>query len=337
MKKNTILNSFLFLINSILATFLLLSYALPFVSPKIIPVFAILSLLVPFLIFVNIIFAIYWLIKLKKHFLLSASILVTGIMISSPLYKFSDKQIFLNNDVKIMSYNVKMFNYYKWSNDLDLAQKTFDFITEKNPDILSIQEFYESDKISFKFPYKYIKTKTKNNKFGLAIYSKFPILNYGSLDFKQSSNNAIFIDILKGKDTVRIYNIHLESLKINPHKENFGEQSSEKLLGRLKNTFKKQVTQTEQFMAHEKQWKGKKIVCGDFNNTAFSWVYKNIKKNKKDAFVEAGKGFGKTFDYFLSARIDFILTDNSIEINNFKTFDVECSDHFPILARITNL
>ena len=87
-------------------------------------------------------------------------------------------------------------------------------------------------------------------------------------------------------------------------------------------------------MKHEKQWLGKKIICGDFNNTTFSWVYRNIGKNKKDAFIEAGKGFGKTFDFWFPLRIDFILTDNTIEINHFKTFDVAYSDHFPILARI---
>jgi len=33
-------------------------------------------------------------------------------------------------------------------------------------------------------------------------------------------------------------------------------------------------------------------------------------------------------------RIDFILTDQNIDINNFKTYDVEYSDHFPIMARL---
>ena len=334
MKKLSLINKILFLINSIAAILLLLSYILPYISPKTIAQLSVISLIVPFLVIINLLFLIYWLLKLKKQFITSALILLIGWLISSPFYVFSEKEVFLNDDIKVMSYNVRMFNHYKWNEDAELAQKTYDFITDEAPDILALQEFYQSPKISFKYPYSYIKTKSTKNKFGLAIYSNYQIINSGSFDFQNSANNIIFVDILKKKDTVRIYNIHLESLKINPNKEHFGEDSSEKLFVRLQQTFQKQATQTEEFLAHEKMWKGKKIICGDFNNTAFSWVYQNISKNKKDAFIEAGSGFGKTFDYPFPVRIDFILTDTSIDINNFKTFGKKYSDHFPILARI---
>ncbi len=334
MKKLSLLDKLLFLVNSVLAVILLLSYILPYVSPKTISQLAVISLAVPFLIIFNTLFLIYWLIKLKKQFVISGLVLGIGWWISSSFYEFSEKKTFLNDDIKVMSYNVRMFNHYKWNDDKELAQKTFDLINSTAPDILVLQEFYHSPTIGFSYPHQYIKTKSKKNKFGLAIFSKFQIINTGSFDFKNSSNNIIFADILKGKDTLRVYNIHLESLKINPNKEHFGEENNEKLFSRLQRTFIKQATQTEQFLAHEKKWKGKKIVCGDFNNTAFSWVYKQIKNDKKDAFVEAGSGFGKTFNYPFPVRIDFILTDQSIEVNNFKTFDQKFSDHFPIQARI---
>lgn len=334
MKKLSLLDKFIFLLNTIVATVLLLSYLLPFISPKTVPAFAVFSLLVPILIITNGLFVLYWWIKLKKQFFLSAVVLGLGWLTSSPFYKFSNTTTVLNDDVKVMSYNVRMFNHYQWSKDSTIAQKAIDFITDKNPDIIAIQEFYASEKISFSYPYQYIKTKSKTNKFGLAIYSKFPIVNSGSLNFKHSANNAIFVDILKEKDTVRVYNLHLESLKINPNKENFGEKDSERLFKRVANSFKKQASQTELFLTHERTWKGKKIICGDFNNTAYSWVYRQISKNKKDAFVVAGKGLGKSFNYPFPVRIDFILTDQKTNIHQFKTFDVKYSDHFPILARL---
>ncbi|MCI2227990.1 endonuclease/exonuclease/phosphatase family protein [Polaribacter sp. MSW13] len=334
MKKLSFLEKILFFLNSIIATVLLLSYLLPFISPKTVPLFAILSLFVPFLIIMNIIFVVYWLIKLKKQFFLSIIILITGWVFSSPFYKLSSKNSSLNNDLKVMSYNVRTFNYFKWNKDKKLDQKEIDLINEENPDVLAIQEFYNSDKINFTYPYKYIKTKSKKNKFGMAIYSRFKIINKGSLDLKNSTNNIIFVDILKENDTIRIYNLHLESLKINTQKENFGEKDSGKLIARLGRSFKKQALQTEQFIAHEKQWKGKKIICGDFNNTAYSWVYHKISKNKKDAFIEAGKGFGKTYNYWFPMRIDFILTDETAIINKFSTFSEKYSDHFPIQSKI---
>ena len=334
MKKLSLLEKLIFLINSALATLLLLSYIVPYISPKTIPQISLVSLAVPFLIIANTLFLIYWILKLKKQFVISALVLTIGWIVSSSFYQFSEKKVLLNNDIKVMSYNVRMFNHYNWNDDPKLDQKAFDFIQQKSPDILVLQEFYQSPKISFSYPYKYIKTKSKKNKFGLAIYSKYKIINSGSFNFQQSANNIIFVDILKEKDTVRVYNIHLESLKINPNKEYFGEETSEKLFGRLQSTFKKQAVQTEQFLVHEANWKGKKIICGDFNNTAYSWVYNKISANKKDAFVEAGKGFGKTFDYPFPIRIDFILTSQEIEVNQFITFSEKFSDHFPILARI---
>jgi len=128
--------------------------------------------------------------------------------------------------------------------------------------------------------------------------------------------------------------LHLESLKIDPDKNNLGSENKEKLIKRVSNSFKKQGFQVGKILEHQQNYRGKEILCGDFNNTAYSWVYKNLSEGKKDAFLEAGKGFGKSFNYPFPMRIDFILADENIEINQFNTYSVKYSDHFPILARI---
>ncbi len=335
MKKKSILNTVLFIINSVGATILLLSYLLPYISPKTFPSLTILGLFVPFLIAFNLVFVIYWLIKFHKNLFVSSFVLLIGWFVSPPLFKLTKKDIILSKDLKVMSYNVRMFNLYKWIEDVTTEQKIYEFINNESPDIICLQEFYNSDLLDIKLPHKYIKTSTESNKFGLAIYSKFPIINSGSLDFELSSNNSIFIDVLKNNDTIRIYNVHLESLKINPNKENFGEKNSERLLKRLSKGFEKQTYQTERLLQHEYSWKGKQIICGDFNNTAYSWVYKKLSKNKKDAFLTCGLGLGKTFRYIYPLRIDFILTDQKATINQFKTYnEIKLSDHFPIMSRL---
>ena len=331
MKKLSLLETLIALINAALAALLFVSYIVPYSSPLKIPQLAIVSLAVPFLILTNALFLLYWTFKLKKQVAISAFVLGIGWLISPSFYQLNEKKIILNDDLKLMSFNVRMFNHYNWSDDRELQTKTFNFISEKSPDILVLQEFYQSPKIDFSYPYSYIKTK---NKFGLAIYSRYEIINSGSFNFKNSGNNIIFVDLLKEKDTFRVYNIHLESLKINPKEENFGEETSEKLFGRMQSTFKTQAIQTAAFLAHEAKWTGKKIICGDLNNTAYSWVYRKIRAQKKDAFLEAGTGFGKTFDYPFPMRIDFILTSNDMDVNQFETFDEKLSDHFPIQARI---
>ena len=334
MKKKSLLDQFLYVINSLLATLLLLSYLLPHVSPNSIPIFAVLSLFVPILLLINLVFVIYWLIKLKKHFFLSVFILLIGYFTITPFYKMSLKTTTLNTDLKVMSYNVRMFNHWKWSKEENIKQKIFSLVENNDPDVLVVQENMALKKYEFSYPYKYINSKNKNSDFGMAIYSKFPIIKKGSLDLENTSNNIIYTDIVRKKDTIRVYNLHLQSFSISPEKENFGRENSEKLLATLKENFKKQANQTAKFLAHEQQWKGKKIVAGDFNNTAYSWVYNQISENKKDAFIEAGKGFGKTFKYLFPMRIDFILSDENASINQYKSFSEKYSDHYPIFARI---
>ena len=334
MVKYSFWNKIIVFVNSILAILLLLSYLLPYISPEKVPIFTIISLAVPVLLALNIFFIIYWIIKLKKYFTISLISIILGIGYISNIYKFSEKKIFLNDDLKVMSYNVRLFNHYNWSTDSTIVKKISSFIAEKEPDVLSIQEYYDAENLQLKYPYQFIKTKSNFNKFGLAIFSKFKIINSGSLDLKESANNIIYTDILKDKDTIRVYNIHLESLKMNTSQENFGIINSDKLREQMEASFQKQAKQVELFLQHEKKWDGKKILCGDFNNTAFSWVYRELSNEKQDAFKEAGKGLGKTFNYWYPLRIDFILTDANFDINNFKTFNVPYSDHYPILARL---
>lgn len=334
MKKLSFINKIIYLLNSLLATGLLLSYLLPWVSPRNLSSFAILSLLVPILMLINLVFVVYWLIQLKKQFLLSALILGLGYFVTTPLYKFDEGKSSLNSDLKIMSYNVRMFNHWQWIEDDKIPEKISNFVSDKEPDILLLQEFHKTDSPKFDYPYKYIKLKNPNSTIGLAIYSNYRIINKGSLELSDTSNNIIFADVVKDKDTIRIYNLHLQSLELNTKAENFGQENSEKLLARLRAGFKKQAEQTEEFLVHEANWEGKKIVAGDFNNTAYSWVYKQIANNKKDGFIEAGDGFGKTFNYSFPLRIDFILVDENAIVNQFTSFKQKNSDHYPIQARI---
>ena len=334
MKKLSLLNKLIVVVNTLLATALFISFLSYYISPNTISLISFFSLSIPLLIIVNILFVIYWVLKLKKQFFISTIILIIGFQYITKFYSIEEKKILLSTDVKIMSYNVRMFNIYNWIDKEDINQKIYDFINQKEPDILCLQEFDPSANIGFKYPYQYIKVSKKNNRFGHAIFSKYKILKSGSLNFPNSSNNAIFVDILKDNDTLRVYNIHLESLSINPKEDYFKQENSEKLKKRVESAFKKQANQASLILKHQEETSLKSIICGDFNNNAFSWVYHKLKSNKNDAFEVAGKGFGKTFDFAFPLRIDFILTDERIEVNHFKTFKVKFSDHFPIMARL---
>ncbi|MFK5959638.1 MAG: endonuclease/exonuclease/phosphatase family protein [Lutibacter sp.] len=333
MKKLSLIDKLIAAINSLIATFLLVSFLSYYISPNTLPILSLTSLTTPILIIINLLFIVYWIVKFKKSFLISTVVLLVGFQYITKFYSFEEKKILLNNDLKIMSYNVRMFNIYKSIENDDIPQNIFKFINIKNPDILCLQEFSKTENLGFKYNYHFVKVNTKEN-FGQAIFSKYKIINSGSLNFPKSNNNTIFADIIKNKDTIRIYNVHLETLKTNPKAETFSTENSEKLRIRLQNAFKKQNNQVNLIVEHQAHLKHKSIICGDFNNTAFSWAYHQLKIGKNDAFEIAGKGFGKTYNYPFPFRIDFILVDKKIEVNNFKTYSVEYSDHFPIMARL---
>lgn len=340
MKGLSLFDKLIFFFNSLAAAALLLSYLLPFIPPKTFPLLSVLSLGVPLLIVLNFFFLLYWVIRLKRQILLSLIVLLIGFNYVSSFYKFSGSKEENSKDsslISIMSYNVRMFNEYRWTKEKEIPEKITDFVLEHNPDILCVQEhFVGASQLTEVYPYSYIKLKGKNAEFGSAIFSKYPILTKNSLDFPHDgNNNAIYTDVVVGTDTIRIFNVHFQSLNIKPKIDDLQKENSKKLLGRIGYGFSLQQEQMEMMMEPVRNSPYKVIIAGDFNNTSFSYIYNEIKAEERftDAFLEAGSGFGKSFklNYF-PLRIDFMFMDEGIKINSYKKFKIHYSDHYPILS-----
>ncbi len=345
MKNLSWFNKAVFFLNIALAVFTLVAYALPFLAPKLFPFLSVLTLLLPMMLILNLFFFGFWAIQLKRQLLLSGLVLLMGITFINKFYKFSETNLAESpNDFKVMSYNVRLFNKFAWSDKETVPIEISDFIKENKPDILCIQEFSNSKEFDYSaYKHKFILSKGDKIKTGQGIFSKFPIIKTGEIIFPDSSNNVIFVDIIKGKDTLRIYSIHLQSIKITPDVSEINEdineidqRKSEMMFKRMSKAFKKQQLQAELIVTHKKDCKYPIILCGDMNNSAFSYVYRNIKGELNDTFEEAGTGFGKTYDFnYYPARIDYIFADKKIKVKNFRNFpEIMDSDHFPIMARM---
>jgi vancomycin resistance protein VanJ len=324
----------IFFFNVFFALLLLFSYAFPYAFPKQFPLISVLSLLLPVFIIINSCFLLYWIIRWKKQVVLSFFILLLGWPYIDSFFKFIDGDISerLSGHLSVMTYNVRLFNAYHWTTNTSVDEATVALIREASPDVLCIQEFYAEKENEFAdYPYRYIANNVANQKNGQAIFSKVPIINQGSLDFPHTSNNAIYVDVVKDKDTLRIYNLHLQSLKIQPEEEKLTQENSERLYQRMTSSFAIQQSQVKIFDAHRKGCLYKKIVCGDFNNTQYSNTYKGVKGRMKDSFNEGGYGFERTFNFeYFPIRIDFILVDEKIKVLSHNTYRQNYSDHFPI-------
>jgi endonuclease/exonuclease/phosphatase family metal-dependent hydrolase len=346
MKDLSWFNKVMFFLNIVLTVSTFVAYVLPFLAPKLFPLLSVLTLFMPLFFILNGLFFLYWGFQFKKRMILSGLVLLMGITFINKFYKFSAKEYPENEkDFTVMSYNVRLLNVFKWLDRDDVPSQILSFINDKNPDILCIQEYSNSAKIDLKvYPHRYIFMQGNLIKSGQAIFSKFPIIDQGNIVFENSNNNVVFADIKKGKDIIRVYNMHLQSIKISPdvteindNIEAIDQGKSQKLYNRISKAFKQQQQQAEIIKEHKKNCPYPIIICGDMNNSAFSYVYRNIKGKLKDSFEEEGKGFGATYKFrYYPARIDYIFADEKMTVKRFESFsDFENSDHYPIMAKLS--
>ncbi|MGO4822443.1 MULTISPECIES: endonuclease/exonuclease/phosphatase family protein [unclassified Flavobacterium] len=346
MKKLSWFNKGMFTLNIVLTVVTFIAYVLPFLAPKMFPILSVLTLFMPLFFILNTLFFLYWAMQFKKRMIVSGIVLLMGITFINKFYKFSTKE-YPDDDKNfvVMSYNVRLFNLFKWLDKEDVPGEILAFINDKNPDILCIQEYSASANLDLKvYRHKYILMEGNKIKTGQAIFSKFPIIKEGNIEFPSSNNNVIYADIKKGKDIIRVYNMHLQSIKISPDVNEISEnidvinqEKSQMMLSRISKAFKQQQQQAEIFKEHKKECNYPIIICGDMNNSAYSYVYRSIKGDLKDSFEEAGVGFGQTYKFrYYPARIDYIFADSKMIVKKFESFpNFENSDHYPIMAKLS--
>ncbi|MDZ4844941.1 MAG: endonuclease/exonuclease/phosphatase family protein [Chitinophagales bacterium] len=347
----SILQLLLTSINLLFATLLLAACLAPFISPEWSWLFAFPGLAFPGIVLANVFWIFFWLIFKKCYMLISGIALVLSAWnISNQIgWKTCHAVDAPDNSFSVMSFNVKVFDLYSWTQNAESKNYILQIIKNPDPDILCIQEFYsDSEKFNTvkelkeRYPYYHFhKTLTieKTHHWGIATFSKFPIVAKENIPFQNSMHNAcIATDVLIGDDTVRIFNTHLQSIYFNEKDyaevKDLMEQQLEKVslgksFNKLKTAFVKRAAQAD--LLHEKieACPYKTIVCGDFNDTPNSYAYHQISKGLDDSFLEGGCGFGFTYTApYPFLRIDYVLPDPRIKTLAHKTQWNQSSDHF---------
>ncbi len=356
-RKRNLLNVIILLFNIILVVFLLLSYLANFISPEKYTLIAIIGLLHPYLLLLNILCVLYWIIQLHRFFLLSFISIAIGFSFIPRLYQFNNKQTD-NQDttyIKIISYNVNIFGLYQPKN---MSDSIFNYLQEEKPSIICFQEYFQNNK-QYKYDdkiikktqtkYKHLYLNGKSSRFGLATFSIFPIVNTGIIILPEASTNkAMFTDIKIKEDTIRVYNIHFQSIRLNEEDYEFTEKvtnatiniknkstqkEAKQVFRKLKNGYFARSKQVQTIVKHIKQSPHPVFICGDFNDIPWSYTYQKINNLLSDAFVYSGKGFAPSFyvNKHLPIRIDYIFYDKHFyNAYHFKADNKPYSDHFPI-------
>ena len=345
MKGISLIDKLLYSTNSICLLLLILSYLSPYVSPTFFWPISFFGLLFPVLYIVNIFFLIYWMFGIKKQIWANIIILLIGIQYIG-LFFGTQPKISENTDcVKVLSYNVRLFNRYGWIAKTDVKSEIVSFLKTENADILCIQEFYTPDEIpTFNYAYKHIGLQSKKNQWHMAIYSNFPQINKATVSIKgeRMNNTCIYSDLNINNDTIRIYNVHLASnwfkesdysFLQNPKKENL-EKGIKGIVERMKSSYKKRAKEARVIKEHMQSSPYPIILCGDFNDTPLSYAYNTISENLKDAFKESGKGIGQSFVKIPALRIDYILHEKRFKSYNYKRHKQKLSDHYAVSCEV---
>lgn len=354
----------MFFLNSILGFALILSYLSTHVSPNSIPYLSFFGLAYPLLLIGLILFVVFWFLFKKKYLLFNAVIFFLGWNHFTDFFVFSSAKQTLSKDksVHLMSYNLRIFNYYDVKNRQADQRGIYQFLSKTPADIYCFQEFYENNEANYrtkdtlksKLKTPYISTHFTSDlsgkqHFGLATFSKFPIIQQGVLRFENDDNNAcLFTDIKFPHDTIRVYNAHLGSIRFQDNdyaffgdddvKKNLQrEEVEQQIVVRLKLAFEKRAIQVEEVMKHISKSEHPVVLAGDFNDTPVSYCYRHISEVLVDAFVESGSGIGTTYiGKIPSNRIDYIFHSKELQSADFITHQVEFSDHRPISCSLSN-
>jgi endonuclease/exonuclease/phosphatase family metal-dependent hydrolase len=329
----------------------LLLFLSVFISPEIFPYAGLLPFLIPAAILFNFFLFLVLALSLRKLAFVPLVALLLGYKFFLISFQLNSK----NEDsdgLQVLTYNAHLFRYKNLTEGQN-DPNVFSWLSDHPADIKVIQEFYQdftvesrnalkilSNSGKMEYSYHIVEGDPKKRSYGMAIFSRFPIVNEGVVFDNKSSNGAIFADIRAGKDTIRVYNIHLESMAIEAESlDNYerAKQIYRQTLGKLHRGSLKRAEQLAILLEHFKNSPYPVILMGDLNEIPYSYAYFKLSEDLKNAFEIAGRGFGFTYNrvlFFL--RIDHIFSSPSLKPTYFNTHrEVDYSDHYPVTAKFT--
>lgn len=322
----------------------------PYASPTEHSLLSSMGVAFPIMLIVNTGFLIFWLFVRFKM----ALIPIAGFILAcAPIRTYIPLNFSTsvpNDAFKVMSYNIKAYN------GPDKYEDTFkeirDYFEKEQPDILCLQEDVGSlnnkllDEKTL-FPYNSSVLFTlEESQYGLAVYSKYPIVKKERIEFGAKNNVSIAFFLTINADTVIVINNHLESTHLSIEQRNIyreiisgnmesdtAEVKTKQLFRQLADATKLRAPQADAVNEYvEKHAAYPIIVCGDFNDNPISYTHRVIAKSLTDCFVATGNGVGVSYNQNgFHVRIDNILcsehfTPYGCTVDN----KIDASDHYPI-------
>lgn len=352
-----LLDTVMTLLSLVVGVTMIVTYFVPYVNPSRLWFFPVLGLIAPGVYVAAVVLALYWIIRwrLKRAgFMLAvvaAGLFQVSLFWRPELRRTYGEESYDRAAFKVMTYNVRCFYGEDGQSSVgDVLQ----LIREEDPDIVCLQEFnarladaaeefalldetYESARFG--------RTQAPDSLYGapMLILSKYRILRSG---VGLTASTSVWADLLVGDDTVRVISNHLRSTAINASDNDYitsrrflSDTAREVKIRSIVDRFREnsvlraeQVDSIAHLIAASPR---RRIVCGDFNDTPVSYVYRTMARGLNDAFSECGSGYSHTFrGFYNTLRIDYVLSSDDFETLSYEVLPVEFSDHHPVVVRL---
>lgn len=302
----------------------------------------------PLFIIADVILLIFWLIRRRWHWAAIPGVtLLLCIPYIGTLYQLG---WFRSSGEGKSGLNVATYNVHVFGREMN-GYKAGDILTlmkNNDVDILCMQEYMEqSGEINNSENYlKYFSSMAKGQPDMVIFSRRYPIIDSQAIDFGHTNNSAMWADIDVNGRVFRVFNVHLETTGVNGALHAAEKQEAKGMLVERNAVLKAiygsytrgmaiRAQQADIVAAEIKNCPYPVILCGDFNDVPYSYVYRKMKGDLADGFKEGGKGFMYTMrEGKKKVRIDYIFHSDELEGFNYRTLNVTYSDHLPVLMRV---
>ncbi len=363
MKRLGFFSKSMLLANLFAALGLLLSYLAPLINPQVCWPIAFFGIAYLPLLLINFLFVVYWLVRSARFAAISLLVILIGWNTFRNHYGFGTKipeTVVASPDtgyIRLLTYNVHFFRAFEQEDTkLTIRKQVMQVMGEVSPDVICIQEYYTRQKGKYQMageferdmgmPFHYISPTAENDyeAYGLAIFSKYPIIDSGVLpEHEYGVNRIIYVDIDKGGQVFRVYNVHLRSFGFQKEDYDFinnpsrtlekDAASTKRIGGRLKHAFRARSAQAAALREHSRACGQPYVIAGDFNDTPLSYAVNEVSTGLRNAFREQGRGWGITYNGdFPNFQIDYILSSKAFQVHHYQIIKTKLSDHYPVWA-----
>lgn len=361
-----IVSNLALLINLGVVLWLCLCIAAAYTNPINARYLTLFSLSTPFAIVANLCFVLFWLLTSHKlRAVASLIVLAAGYKVTLTIFGLN---YFEPNDMqnrpgtlKIMSWNVHGIGVFNKPRNKAMEQQMLDFVKQQDADILCLPEYSLNIDDVMKphtgkiinnngyVDYRFQPDNDLNGRvyLGTAVFSRYPFRNYESHQLSKYIYMLQGDVVLPDNNIIRMFFVHLTTFGLSDKDKDFiddvkqqktskatTQKRAKEFMHKLTKAYVERAKEVDKAVAIIKESPYPVVLSGDFNDLPGSYTYTQLRGKLNDAFLEQGKGLGRTYNRILpTIRIDYLMYDPvAMNIVGFECPTTSFSDHNPLIT-----